>query len=93
MFTINTIDLPEMLAARGTNKYCYLIKHQGVWKILKTWASKPDWDNEVTDVIWLKSSNMIASWWLMKNGRRNLSREVQVKNEELTFLLLQVEEI
>jgi hypothetical protein len=76
-----------------SGKYRYLIKHQGVWKILKTWASRPDWDDEVTDAIWLQDKEtMIASWWLMKNGRRYIKRQPEiVKNEELTILLLQAE--
>lgn len=74
-----------------STKHRYLIKHQGVWKILETWALKPDWDDEVTDVIWLKSSNMVASWWHMKNGRRYIKRTPEmVKDKELSFLLLQV---
>ena len=78
----------------GLAKNRYLIKHQGVWRIIKTWALKPDWDNEVTDVIWLKSDNMVTSWWLMKNSRRYIKRfPERVKDEELAFLLLQVEEI
>lgn len=73
--------------------YRYLIKHQGVWKILKTWATKPDWDDEVTDVIWLKSASMIASWWQMKDGVRSSKCGPEiVKDEELTFLLLQAQE-
>jgi len=77
----------------GYTKHRYLIKHQGVWKILKTWARKPDWDDEVTDAIWLQDKEtMIASWWLMKNGRRYIKRQPEiVKNEELTILLLQAE--
>jgi hypothetical protein len=77
----------------GYTKHRYLIKHQGVWKILKTWASKPDWDDEVTDAIWLQDKEtMIASWWLIKNGRRYIKRQPEiVKNEELTILLLQAE--
>lgn len=73
-------------------KYRYLIKHQGQWKFVENWAAHPEWDDEVTDVIWLKNhDSMIANWWLMKNGRRYITREVQVKDDELTFLLLQVE--
>ena len=82
MFTSGEYD-------RRLTKHRYLIKHQGVWKILATWASKPDWTDEVTDVIWLQDKEtMIASWWLMKNGKRQT--EI-VKNEELTILLLQAE--
>ena len=76
-------------------KHRYLIKHEGVWKFLSTWAVSPDWDDEVTDVIWLKNDEtMIASWWLMKNGRRYIKRAPQtVKDEELTMILLQVENV
>jgi hypothetical protein len=78
----------------GVVKNRYLIKHQGVWKIHTTWAISPDWDDEVTDVIWLKSDSMIASWWQMKNGRRyNMRPPECVKDEELSFLLLQVEDM
>lgn len=78
----------------GVVKNRYLIKHQGVWKIYTTWAMMPDWDNEVTDVIWLKTDSMIASWWQMKNGRRYIKRPPEcVKDEELSFLLLQVEDM
>ena len=75
------------------SKYRYLIKHQGVWKILETWAASPDWDDEVTDVIWLKNPmNMVASWWQMKNGVPSGKRgPYLVKDEDLAFLLLQVE--
>lgn len=75
-------------------KHRYLIKHQGVWKIFKTWASKPDWDDEVTDAIWLQDKEtMIASWWQKKNGKRYIKRTPErVKDEELTILLLQVEQ-
>ncbi len=78
----------------GVVKNRYLIKHRGVWKIYTTWAMMPDWDNEVTDVIWLKSDSMIASWWQMKNGIRSGKRPPEcVKDEELSFLLLQVEDM
>lgn len=79
----------------GTAKYRYLIKHQGVWKILETWAAAPDWDDEVTDIIWLKNPmNMVASWWQMKNGKRYIKRAPErVKDEELAFLLLQVQNV
>jgi hypothetical protein len=71
-------------------KYRYLIKHQGVWKILETWASKPDWEDAVTDVIWLKNPmNMTASWWQMKDGKRY--QTYLAREEELTILLLQAE--
>jgi hypothetical protein len=78
----------------GYTKHRYLIKHQGVWKILKTWASKPDWDDEVTDVIWLQDKEtMIASWWQKKNGKRYIKRTPErVKDNELSFLLLKVKE-
>lgn len=76
--------------AAGDTRHCYLIKHCGVWKLFRTWALKPDWDDEVTDVIWLKNpETMIASWWHMKNGKRYMEC---VKDEELVFLLLQVED-
>jgi hypothetical protein len=77
----------------GYTKHRYLIKHQGVWKILKTWAIKPNWDDEVTDAIWLQDKEtMIASWWQKKNGRRYINRTPErVKDEELTILLLQAE--
>lgn len=74
----------------GTAKYRYLIKQQGVWKIIETWASKPDWEDEVTDVIWLKNSmNMAASWWQIKDGKRY--QPYVVREEDLTILLLQAE--
>jgi hypothetical protein len=74
-------------------KHRYLIKHQSVWKILETWASKPDWDDEVTDVIWLQNpETMIASWWQMKDGKRYIKRKPKIATqEELTILLLQAE--
>lgn len=76
------------------DKRRYLIKHQGVWKILKTWTMIPDWEDEVTDVIWLKNpETMIASWWEMKDGVLSGKRGPErVKDEELTFLLLQAQE-
>jgi len=75
-------------------KYRYLIKHQGVWKILETWAARPDWDDEVTDVICLRSDSMIASWWQMKDGRRRIKRPpIKVQDEELAMLMLQVENV
>ena len=79
----------------GVVKNRYLIKHQGVWKFLETWALSPDWDDEVTDVIWVQNKEtMIASWWQMKDGVRSGKRGPErVKDEELTFLLLQVEEM
>jgi hypothetical protein len=70
-------------------KHRYLIKHQGVWKILETWAMKPDWDDDVTDVIWLKSGNMITSWWQLKDGKRY--QPYIVRDEELMLILLQVQ--
>lgn len=81
--------------AAGDTRHRYLIKHQGVWKILKTWAVRPDWDDEVTDVIWLQDKEtMIASWWQMKNGRRYITRPPdRVTDDELAFLLLQVEDV
>lgn len=74
-------------------KHRYLIKHQGSWKFLNTWAVSPDWDDEVTDVIWIQDpTTMIASWWMMKNSRRYIKRNPeQVKDDELAFLLLQAE--
>ena len=52
---------------------------------------KPDWDDEVTDVIWLKSNNMVVSWWQIKDGKRY--QPYVVRDEELTILLLQAESI
>ena len=81
--------LPTTLA-----KHRYLIHHQGVWKYYDTWSLLPDWDDEVTDVIWLKNSNMIASWWQMKNGKRFIKRTPkQVTDEEMVFILLQVADV
>lgn len=77
----------------SSSKHRYLIKHEGNWKIIQTWATTPDWDDDVTDVIWLKNPvSMIASWWQMKDGIRSSKRGVErVTDEELAFLLLQVE--
>lgn len=82
------------VTSAGDTRHRYLIKHQGVWKILKTWAINPIWDDEVTDVIWLKDpETMIANWWQMKEGVRSSKRGPElVKDEELTFLLLQAQE-
>lgn len=86
MFTSGNLNV------EWNTKRRYLIKHQGVWKILKTWAICPDWDDDVTDAIWLKNEDMVASWWLMKNGRRYIRRkQPMITDEELAFLLLQVE--
>jgi hypothetical protein len=77
----------------GVVKNRYLIKQQGVWKIITTWALSPNWDDDVTDVIWLKNDGMIASWWQMKDGAPSGKRGSEiVKDEELTFLLLQAQE-
>lgn len=75
------------------SKYRYLIKHQGHWKFVENWAVQPKWDDEVTDVIWLKNHNsMIANWWQMRDSIPSGKRGPEiVKDEELTFLLLQVE--
>jgi hypothetical protein len=91
MFTSGKYDI--LFEPDYSVRHRYLIKHQGVWKILETWASQPDWDNEVTDVIWLKNpKTMIASWWQRKNGRRYIKRQPEiVKDDELTILLLQAE--
>ena len=75
------------------DKYRYLIKHEGVWKILKTYARDPDWDHEnVTDVIALASADRRYNTWRKKNNRRYILREPTiVKNKDLTFIMLQVE--
>lgn len=88
MFTIADYD-----PTRST-KYRYLIKHRGVWKIFTTWANRPNWDNEVTDVIWLKSQHTTENWRLMKNKRRYFKRSNPIVSEkEIVLLLLQVEDM
>lgn len=72
----------------------YLIKQQGEWKILTTYASFPNWDNDVTDVIWLKNhETMIASWWHIKDSERMYKTSVRVQDEELSFIMLQVKNV
>ena len=81
--------LPTTLA-----KHRYLIHHQGVWKYYDTWSLMPDWDDEVTDVVWLKSPSMVASWWQMRDGKKIRRKEQQiVTDEELVMLLLKVQDV
>ena len=76
------------------NKYRYLINHQGIWKYYDTWSMSPDWDDEVTDVIWLKSSDMVASWWQMRDGKKFRRKQQEiVTDDELVMLLLQVQNV
>lgn len=73
------------------DKYRYLIKYQGKWKRLDTYAKDPDWDDEVTDVIALRSYDRPYNTWRKKNNRRYLLRQpALVKNKELTLIMLQV---
>lgn len=71
-------------------QYRYLVKVKGKWFEHKTYARSPDWDNEVTDVIWRKSSNMVANWWQMRDGKK--VDAYTVKDEDLTLILLAVEQ-
>lgn len=83
------------IKSSNSERFRYLIKHHGIWKLTQNWATWPEWDEEVTDVIWLQNyETMIASWWQMKEGRRLTRREPErVKDEELTMLLLQAENV
>ena len=83
-----------VLPGSTMNKYRYLINHRGIWKYYDTWALAPDWDDEVTDVIWLKSPDMVASWWQMRDGKKIRRKEQQiVTDDELVMLLLQVQNV
>jgi hypothetical protein len=77
----------------GNVKHRYIIKHQGIWKRYDTWAISPDWDDEVTDVIWVKSPDMISNWWQMKDGKRYIKRPSEpVKDEDLVLIMLALEQ-
>ena len=77
-----------------SRKYRYLVNIRNVWRYYDTWSMSPDWDKEVTDVVWVKSPDMVASWWQMRDGKRIRRAEQQiVTDEELVMLLLKVQDV
>jgi hypothetical protein len=70
--------------------YRYLIKHDGNWTFYSTRSMSPLWNDNVTDVIWLKSPDMVANWWRMKDGKK-LNLGELVKDDELSLILLQAQ--
>ena len=75
-----------------SERYRYLIKYNGKWKFLDTYAKDPDWSEGVTDVIAMRSWDRPSNTWRKKNNRRYLLRDpAPVKDKELTFIMLQVE--
>jgi hypothetical protein len=70
----------------------YLAKTKGKWYLASYHTTDhPEWFLEVTDVIWLRSDNMIANWRLKENGK--IVRNKLMHDSELTEYLLQAEEI
>ena len=70
----------------------YLVKNgDDKWYRVNSASIHSAWMHQMSDVIWLKRFDMVANWWIKRNGAKLPFNET-VKDEDLMLILLQVED-
>lgn len=69
----------------------YLVRYKGgPWELYTNtiWQSDTKWNPQYTEIIWVKTKDMKASWWIRKDGH---SHKRKVDENDLALYMLQVE--